>query len=85
MFGVDRATLITQDIHVPRALALCRAAGVTGYGVGAGDPRDGVWLYGLLREGAAAGKAVLDAAVRPRPHFLGPADSGVATALTAPR
>ncbi len=85
VFGVDRATLVTQDFHVPRALALCRAAGVTGHGVGAGDPRDGVWFYGMLRESAAAGKAVLDAAVRPRPHFLGPADPGVATALTAPR
>ncbi len=85
VFGVERATLITQDFHVARALALCRAAGVTGHGVGAGDPRNSVWLYGVLRESVAATKAVLDAAVRPRPRFLGPADPGIATALTVPR
>ncbi len=85
VFGIDRATLVTQDFHVARALALCRAAGVTGYGVGAGDPRNSVWLYGVVRESVAATKAVLDAAVRPRPRFLGPTDPGVATALTVPR
>lgn len=81
VFGVDRAVLISQDFHIARAVALCRAAGVAGYGVGAGDPRDSVWLYGVLRENVADVKAVLDLAVRPAPHFPGPADPAVTTAL----
>jgi vancomycin permeability regulator SanA len=39
----------------------------------------------MARENLAAGKALLDATVRPDPHFLGPADPGVARALASPR
>lgn len=85
IFGVDDAVLISQDFHIRRAVALCRAAGVTGSGVGVAEPRDSVWFYGTARENAAAGKALLDAIVRPGPHFLGPADPGVTRALASPR
>ena len=85
IFGVDDAVLISQDFHIRRAVALCRAAGVAGYGVGVAEPRNSVWLYGVARENVAAGKALLDATVRPDPHFLGPADTGVARALASPR
>ena len=42
IFGVDDAVLISQDFHVRRAVALCRAAGVGGSGVGVSEPRDTV-------------------------------------------
>src|SRR5919109_5629918 len=33
IFGVERAVLVTQDFHIKRAVALCRAAGIESYGV----------------------------------------------------
>jgi vancomycin permeability regulator SanA len=85
VFGVDDAVLISQDFHIRRAVALCRAAGVGGSGVGVAEPRDSVWFYGVARESVAAGKALWDSTVRPDPHFPGPADPGVARALASPR
>ncbi|MEU5362561.1 ElyC/SanA/YdcF family protein [Streptomyces sp. NPDC005925] len=85
IFGVDRAVLISQDFHVRRAVALCRAAGVTPYGVGVAEPRDVTWYYGGVREVVAAGKAVWDVVVEPDPHFLGPREPGVRRALAGSR
>ncbi|MEU5216523.1 ElyC/SanA/YdcF family protein [Streptomyces sp. NPDC020807] len=84
VFGVDRAVLVTQDFHIKRAVALCDRAGVESYGVGVAEPHDGVWYYGTTREILAAGKAALDAGLRPDPHFLGPRETGVTEALAAP-
>ncbi|MEU3183180.1 ElyC/SanA/YdcF family protein [Streptomyces sp. NPDC006923] len=81
IFGVDRAVLVTQGFHVRRAVALCRAAGVESYGVGVAEPHDLTWYYGGIREMFAAGKAAVDAALRPDPRFLGPVETGVARAL----
>lgn len=81
IFGVDRAVLVTQDFHIKRAVALCGAAGVASYGVGVAEPHDATWYYGTTRELAAAGKAALDAALRPDPHFLGDREDGVTEAL----
>ncbi|WP_329458005.1 SanA/YdcF family protein [Streptomyces sp. NBC_01497] len=83
IFGVRRAVLVTQGFHVPRALALCRAAGIEAYGVPASDPHDVTWYYGEAREVLAADKASLDAMLRPAPTFLGPKDHGVARALAS--
>ncbi|MGW1022095.1 SanA/YdcF family protein [Streptomyces sp. NPDC002577] len=81
IFGVDRAVLISQGFHIRRAVALCDAAGVTSYGVGVDDRHDVTWYYGATREMFAAGKAALDAALRPDPRFLGPREAGVSEAL----
>ncbi|GHH87053.1 membrane protein [Streptomyces sulfonofaciens] len=81
VFGVRRAVLISQDFHIRRAVALCRAAGLTPYGVGVADVRDTTWYYGATRELFAAAKAAVDAAVRPDPRFLGPREKGIAEAL----
>ena len=81
IFGVERALLVSQDFHIHRALALCRAAGIDAYGVGVGEPRDGAWLYGALRELPGAVKAGLDATFTPDPHFLGPRERGLERAL----
>ncbi|MFE0775956.1 vancomycin high temperature exclusion protein [Streptomyces sp. NPDC058861] len=83
VFGVDRAVLVTQDFHVKRAVALCGRAGVDAYGVGAAEPHDLTWYYGTTREVLAAGKAALDAGLRPDPRFLGPEEKGVAEALAS--
>ncbi|MGW0600830.1 SanA/YdcF family protein [Streptomyces sp. NPDC002776] len=85
IFGVDEAVLISQGFHIRRALALCEAAGVTSYGVGVTAAHDATWYYGGTREILAAGKAALDAVLRPDPTFLGPAEPGVAEALAAGR
>ncbi|MFJ9430199.1 vancomycin high temperature exclusion protein [Streptomyces sp. NPDC101490] len=84
VFGVDRAVLVTQDFHIKRAVALCSRAGVDALGVGVPEPHDDTWYYGTTRELFAAGKAALDAGLRPDPHFLGPEEKGVTEALASP-
>jgi vancomycin permeability regulator SanA len=81
IFGVDRAVLISQGFHIRRAVALCEAAGVASYGVGVDETHDTTWYYGGTREVFAAGKAALDALLRPDPRFLGPHEPGVERAL----
>ncbi|HEX3650232.1 MAG TPA: ElyC/SanA/YdcF family protein [Pseudonocardiaceae bacterium] len=60
VFGVRTATLVTQTFHVWRAVTLCRAAGVTGYGVGVDSASVGLGStgYGYFREFFAADKAL---------------------------
>ncbi|MER5350036.1 ElyC/SanA/YdcF family protein [Kitasatospora sp. NPDC002551] len=81
IFGVDRAVLVSQDFHVRRALALCEAAGIESYAVGVPEERDVTWLYGGFREIPGAGKAALNAWLRPDPLFLGPREAGIPQAL----
>lgn len=63
VFHVDRAVLVTQTFHVARAVALCRANGVDGYGVGVDSASVGLGstVYGYAREYFAAGKAMWQA------------------------
>ena len=65
VFRVDRAILVTQTFHVARAVALCRANGVGGYGVGIDSMQVGVTstVYGYFREYFAAVKAMWVVAV----------------------
>ena len=60
VFGVDRAILVTQAFHVARAVALCRANGIDGYGVGIGSLSVGFnsTVWGYVREYFAAYKAM---------------------------
>ncbi|MFF6822971.1 ElyC/SanA/YdcF family protein [Streptomyces longwoodensis] len=85
IFGVHRAVLISQGFHIRRAVALCEAAGITSYGVGVDAEHDLTWYYGGAREVLAAGKAALDAVLEPDPQFLGPKETGVASALAGAR
>ncbi|MEU3019631.1 ElyC/SanA/YdcF family protein [Nocardiopsis sp. NPDC007018] len=68
-FGVDAATMVTQSFHLPRTVALARAAGIDAVGVG--DPSLGArrrsTLIGYVREVGAAAKALKDAVLRPEP------------------
>lgn len=83
IFGVDRAVLVSQDFHIRRALALCRAAGVRSYGIGVPERHDATWYFGGVLEVAAASKAAWNAVFTPDPSLLGPRENGVATALRA--
>lgn len=87
VFGVRAATVVTQDFHLPRAVALCRAAGIDAVGTGDGNlDRSGrATVYGYAREIPAAIAAVLDMAFSPNPRFLGPYEPGVDNALATPR
>ncbi len=84
IFGVSHAVLVSQGFHIRRALALCSAAGIDAYGIGVDEKHDTTWYAGGAREVLAAGKAALDVAVRPDPHFLGHHENGVSRALSAP-
>lgn len=65
VFGVQRATLVTQAFHLPRAVFLARAAGIDAVGVRAGGGR---WRAPYVwRELLARPLAVVDAWVHPRP------------------
>ncbi len=83
IFGVERATVVTQRFHLPRAVALCRSAGIEAFGVGHDtSDRASTTAYGHFREVFAAGKAVWDGLVaKPDPRFLGPREDGVTSAL----
>ncbi|PRY00556.1 SanA/YdcF family protein [Allonocardiopsis opalescens] len=83
VFGVTAAAVVTQDFHVPRAVALCRAAGIDAVGVA--DPYRTPTGIGVvtahLREVAANVPAAFSAAFRPDPRFLGPREPGIEEAL----
>lgn len=85
IFGVDHATLVTQDFHLPRALLLCRSAGIDAYGVAdTGESANGEaeLVFDASREVLAGIKAWGQAAVQPDP-VLGKKETSVATALAA--
>jgi vancomycin permeability regulator SanA len=87
IFGVDRAILITQRFHLPRALTLCRSVGIRAWGVG-DDSRPYAPVataFSYLRELPAGLKAFFDLVMHPGPRFLGPREPGIQRALTAPR
>jgi vancomycin permeability regulator SanA len=87
IFGVDRAILITQRFHLPRALTLCRSVGIDAWGVG-DDSRPYApiaTVASYLRELPAAIKAAFDLAVKPNPRFLGPHEPGIQHALETSR
>ena len=86
VFGVGSATLVTQDFHLPRALTLCRAAGIDALGVadtGESAVSASEAVHDRGREIAAGWKALGQAVFQPDPRFLGKKETAVADALTA--
>lgn len=76
--------MVTREFHLPRAVALCRSAGIGASGVGHDTSRRwaATTAYGEFREAFAAGRATWDGLVaKPDPRFLGPQESGVTSAL----
>ncbi|WKG11160.1 ElyC/SanA/YdcF family protein [Nocardia sp. PE-7] len=65
MFGVDRAIIVSQYQHLPRAVALCRAAGIKADGVVAYcECRQITEVRNNVREWLAAPKAVAEMILR---------------------
>lgn len=82
IFGVDHLTVVSQEYHVPRAIATCTAVGVDAVGVGdvSVKPDSRTWYYGELRELAANCKLIVDLVTQRQPT-LGPREDGVDRAL----
>ncbi len=82
IFGVERALVVSQAYHLPRAVATCRAVGIDAEGVG--DRSAAVfaaeWSSGEVRERGAAVKTVWDVLTR-RDPVLGQPETGVTDAL----
>lgn len=87
VFGVNQAIVVSQSFHVPRAVYLCRAAGIEAYGVGDGGAGWALghaeYLHDESREVLAGMSAMYQAIFRPRPTFLGAHETGIADALRA--
>jgi vancomycin permeability regulator SanA len=84
IFGVDRALVVSQGYHLPRAVTTCRAVGLDADGVGdwTAQRYAGVWAAGERREMLAAVKAVIDV-VTGRDPVLGAPETSVQDALDA--
>jgi vancomycin permeability regulator SanA len=87
VFGINQAILISQSFHVPRAVMLCRAAGITAYGVGDGDR--GWWLgkeqylHDNAREVLASFNALYQMTFQPGPNVQGNGRAAISAALRA--
>jgi vancomycin permeability regulator SanA len=85
VYGVNRALLVSQDIHLYRAVTLCRGVGVDAWGVPSGCEgcRTVTIWYNTARDAAAAWKAAWDA-VRGRPPAVqSPPDPALRDAVAA--
>jgi vancomycin permeability regulator SanA len=72
VFGVERAVLVTQRYHLPRALFLARSFGIDAVGLAAGLESYPRQEYFNLRELAALTVSWYEANVtRPLPRYLG--------------
>ncbi|MBI4599136.1 YdcF family protein [Candidatus Uhrbacteria bacterium] len=71
VFQVERALVVTQDFHLPRAIYLARAVGIDAYGVPA-DRQPYVKIDSFKRrEWLAQAKAVLDVWFGSKPTYVG--------------
>jgi vancomycin permeability regulator SanA len=86
IFGVRDAMVVTQQFHLPRAVALCRKVGMDAIGVRAGTTGlDDLTLRRLaVRDDLACVKAAFQMVTRPDPRYLGRHESGVEAALAEP-
>ncbi|WP_096761669.1 MULTISPECIES: vancomycin high temperature exclusion protein [unclassified Micromonospora] len=83
IFGVERATVVTQSFHLPRAVAVCRRLGVDASGVGDETARAyaRTWQISSTREYGACVKAAVDLLSGRDPAHLGRRETGVDDAL----
>ncbi|WP_344833700.1 SanA/YdcF family protein [Actinocorallia longicatena] len=81
VFGVKSVTVVSQDFHMARAVALCRQAGLSAEGVGNSQKDRARTLYGYAREIPATLKAMNDVLLDNDPRFLGPKEPGIEKAL----
>lgn len=81
IFGIDRAILVSQSYHLPRAVATCRSVGVDAWGVGDDTARAYTDKWGpfAAREWPANAKLSWDLVSRRQP-ILGPVETSVTEA-----
>ncbi|GAA2373333.1 SanA/YdcF family protein [Nonomuraea africana] len=84
VFGADDVTVVTQSFHLPRAVTLCRTAGLRAFGVGDDSARR--WAAetyaSAAREFGAAAKALGDVVLGTEPVFPGPKETSLRQAQT---
>jgi vancomycin permeability regulator SanA len=84
VFGVRSLVVVSQRYHLPRAVALCRRAGITAVGLGddSATAHPGPTRIGRLREIPACVKAVGTLLVPPGPAAFGASRAdGITAAL----
>ncbi|MGI5520205.1 SanA/YdcF family protein [Micromonospora sp. CA-259024] len=83
IFGVRRATVVTQSFHLPRAVALCRRLGIDANGVGDDSAKRyaQTWWFSSSREYGACLKAAVELLSGRDPTHLGRRETGVDDAL----
>ncbi|SCL21992.1 protein SanA, affects membrane permeability for vancomycin [Micromonospora nigra] len=83
IFGVDRATVVTQTFHLPRAVTVCRQIGIDATGVGDETARryERIWRISSSREHGASVKAAWDVLWGRDPAHLGRRETGIEDAL----
>ncbi|GAA4200582.1 ElyC/SanA/YdcF family protein [Streptosporangium oxazolinicum] len=83
VFGATKVTVVTQVFHLPRAVTLCRTAGLDTFGVGDDSSKRWVSTYALaVREFLASAKGLVDSVLLDsRPVFPGPRETTLETAL----
>jgi vancomycin permeability regulator SanA len=83
VYGVRRALVVTQALHLPRAVTLCRTVGIVADGVYASCAGclNVTLAYNTTREWLAGPKAVWDAARGRRPAVVSPPDHSLARAV----
>jgi len=87
VYGVTRALLVSQDLHLHRAVTLCRRLGIDAYGVPArcdGCRLVTIW-YNTARDVAAGPKAAWEAFRRRPPAVQSPPDPALRQAVAAHR
>lgn len=87
VFGAERLTVVTQVFHLPRAVTLCRTAGLAAFGVG--DDSIQRWAQPTYayatRELLATAKGFADAVLlRSDPVFPGPRETSLERILAQP-
>ena len=83
VYGVRRALLVSQELHLHRAITLCRRLGVDGFGVPArcDDCRQVTIWYNTARDVAAGPKAVWEALRHRPPAVQSPPDPRLVRAI----
>ena len=82
VYGVRRALLVSQALHLPRAVTLCRTLGVDAEGVVAPcECPPPTWAYNNLRELPAGWKAVYDVVSGRQPAVRSDPTDALAKAL----
>ncbi|MEU8384751.1 ElyC/SanA/YdcF family protein [Streptosporangium sp. NPDC048865] len=83
VFGATKVTVVTQVFHLPRAVTLCRTAGLDTFGVGDDSSERWVSTYALAaREFLASAKGFVDSVLLDSaPVFPGPREITLDTAL----